>query len=155
MPHLFYKIFLIFLLLLSDAMYSIAQTHTIKGIVKDAETKEDLPGAYIYISSQNLNASSDNAGNFTFLVKQDTILINFEFAGYVPQQKKIYLTNDTLLQVFLSAEGEKLDEIVIEGNRLTNQLNRTQMSISSIDSKDAKLIPVFFGEVDLLKTLQL
>jgi hypothetical protein len=46
--------------------------------------------------------------------------------------------------------------VVVEGNvTLAQKLRSTQMGVESLNRREAKLLPALFGEVDILKTLQL
>ena len=59
--------------------------------------------------------------------------------------------------IFIDVELKiaSLDEVVIEAESFQEQLNSTEMSVSRITMAEAKVLPALFGEVDIIKTLQL
>jgi hypothetical protein len=56
---------------------------------------------------------------------------------------------------FVLAANSQLQEVVVEANSLQQKLNANQMSVETLTTREAKLLPAIFGEVDLIKTLQL
>lgn len=46
-------------------------------------------------------------------------------------------------------------EVVVSAEKDDQQVRSTEISVVTLDIKDAKLIPVLFGEQDILKTIQL
>jgi hypothetical protein len=139
----------------SCIILSYGQQIQLKGYVKDKEGNFPLAGAFISIPELKTGVTTDTNGYFTIFLPKDSIHIITEYAGYVPDDRKIYLNKTTKLNIELSSEFSSLEEVIIEGNTSENKLKEAQMSVVSVDSKEAKVIPVFFGEIDLMKILQL
>jgi outer membrane cobalamin receptor len=128
---------------------------TLSGKVTDKNTQTSLVGAYINIINKNTGTVTDIDGNFSIQLPSDTLSIQVEYLGYTTYQSTLFLKEHTLLNIALQVEKSTLKEVVVESKGIQQELDRTQMSMTSIDSKEAKLIPVFFGEIDLIKTLSL
>lgn len=148
-------VFLLILLCTATCCQCLAQQYFLTGYIKDKGDGAPLPGAFIGIPSKNTGYVADSAGYFSIPLEQDSLTLLFEYAGYLPLEKKLWLTHDTVIYIHLGTESEKLKEVVVEGKKARSALEETQMSVVTIDPKEAKVIPVFFGEIDLLKTLAL
>ncbi|MGK7395826.1 MAG: TonB-dependent receptor [Candidatus Cyclobacteriaceae bacterium M3_2C_046] len=131
------------------------QNHTINGYVKDADTGEALIGATIYLTGQKTGTTTNTYGYYSLRSNQDSVQLIYSFIGYSTRKFTFYLDQDTTLNIFLSPDSRQLSEIVIEQSALENQFQQIQMSLEQIDVKQARTIPVIFGEADLIKVLQL
>lgn len=130
--------------------------YKISGLVKDKLTGEALIGTVVSVPEKNVGVITNEEGYYQIEIDEgDSITIQFEFIGYSILQKKVKLKSNINLTIELEAKTDQLEEVVIKNDKLQQNLVRTQMSTSSVNIKEAKQIPVFFGEVDLLKTLQL
>ncbi|MFN6945012.1 MAG: TonB-dependent receptor [Cytophagaceae bacterium] len=150
------KIFFIFFIsLLFITSLSQAQNYKLSGYVKDAGFDFELSGAFIEITNLKKGIYADDNGYFEISLPSDTLHIKVEYLGYKTFQKTIYLNKDYVLNINLEEEGIELEEVEIKGNKVNENILTTQMSVVRITPKEAALLPAFFGEVDLLKTLQL
>ncbi len=133
----------------------LAQQVSISGTVRSAETGESLVGAAVTIPALETGAYSNDYGAYSLRVpiQRDSVQIKFAYSGYAGYSVTISLEQDQQINVELTATT--LDEVVIEADGYEEQLNSTQMSIAKITMQEAKKIPALFGEVDIIKTLQL
>jgi hypothetical protein len=147
---------LLFLLFLSCSIVAVAQQKfTISGKIADKETGETLIAASIFAQKAGVGTSSNEYGFYSLtLPANDSFEIRFSYIGYGDVVKKIFLTANQTLNVELSS-GQTLDEIVVSAESYREELNSTQMSVTKLSMKEAKIIPALFGEVDIIKTLQL
>lgn len=129
---------------------------TISGTMKDAESGETLIGAYIDLPGLQTGASTNQYGFYTLsIAPTDTVTIVFSYLGYQSIEKTITAKTDTKLNITLSPSGKDLQEVVIQAESYKDRINSTQMSVEKINVADAKLLPALFGEVDIIKTIQL
>jgi len=154
------KLFPLFLFLSLLAIYqqSIAQTqYTISGRIIDSQTGETLIGANVYVPTQQSGTVSNTYGFYSLSLdeKSDSIVVVYSFVGYNKTSKTILLNQDLTIDMSLSSEGEILGEVEIKGETVKSKVNSTQMSVDKLTMKEAKQIPALFGEVDILKVLQL
>ena len=137
------------------ASLSAQETYTLSGTLTDGENGETLIGATIYAPEPGRGTITNEYGFYSLpLPAGDSVLVQFSYVGFQPQTFKLYLTEDTRLDVALGT-GVQLAEVVVKADSYEEQLKSTEMSVEAITTKEAKLIPVLLGESDILKTLQL
>lgn len=84
------SLLLVFFLL--GSALSFAQTATVSGAVKDAETGEVLPFCSVFINNTTVSTATDMQGNYTLSgLEAGTLEIGFSFLGYTAQTRKITL----------------------------------------------------------------
>lgn len=127
----------------------------LSGTLIDQETKEPLIGAYINVLNKSIGTTSDFKGFYKLNLEKDSVTLVFEYVGYKTIEKKLFVNKNMVLNLSMQVEKTNLKEVIVESNSVKETLDKTQMSMTSIDVKDAKLVPVFFGEIDLMKTLSL
>lgn len=126
----------------------------LEGRVLDAGSGEALPGAGIYLVSEKRGALSQLDGQFSITALLDTGRLTISFAGY----KTLTFRIENWPAKGLKAELEPMDrgEVIITAEKSTReQVAHNQMSVENLSAKEAKLLPAIFGEVDVLKILQL
>ncbi|GAB3647668.1 TonB-dependent receptor [Echinicola sediminis] len=129
----------------------------IKGVVSDAETSEKLSGAAVYWEGrENEGVISDLKGEFWLEVEKLPVNLVVSFIGY--EKKIIQLSNPSIgdpLEIQLQATAQSLAEVVIEGGREMSIVESVAMGKSKLDMGTLSNIPSLFGEVDVLRSLQL
>lgn len=150
--------FLPFLFLL-PALGLHGQTITISGRLTDAENGETLIGATVEaVGLQKGNVSNEYGFySFTLPAGDDSITLRFNYLGYETTYRQIKPASGAItLNVSLRPQGSVLDEVVIRANNpLEEKVKSTEMSVMTLSAREAKALPALFGEVDLLKILQL
>ncbi|MEZ4829303.1 MAG: TonB-dependent receptor [Bacteroidia bacterium] len=136
-------------------IFAQSSTITISGYVKMAESGETLIGATVAAPDLQKGTYTNEYGfySLTLPANNDSATIRYIFAGYAPQIQRILLAADQRIDVGL--EVKSLEEVLIEAEGFQEQLNSTEMSVSRISMAEAKILPALFGEVDIIKTLQL
>ena len=145
---------LIILFSLAQIAASNAQNFTLSGFLRDAASGEELLYANVGVSSISKGATTNEYGFYSLTIPSGTYQIRFSYVGYDPKTLEIKLDKDTRLDIELGS-GQALEEVVVSAEREDRNVRSTEMSVATIDIKDAKLIPVLFGEQDILKTIQL
>jgi TonB dependent receptor/TonB-dependent Receptor Plug Domain/CarboxypepD_reg-like domain len=135
------------------AQESNAQLKKIEGIIKDQSDSSAMMGVVVHLKyNKTIGTTTDQNGYFTLNDVSSTDVLMIENIGYATLE--IPVTNwSTNTSFYLQSIAQ--DEIIVEGNPYKDQLESTQMSTITLTTKEAKLLPALFGEVDLLKTLQL
>ena len=124
-------------------------------MIKDGESGETLIGASIVAAKLGLGTTTNEYGFFSLsLPAEDSIRITFSYVGFQPQERMLWLDADLSLDIELGT-GIRLDEVVVKANSFEEQLNSTEMSVETVTTKEAKVIPVLLGESDILKAIQL
>jgi hypothetical protein len=130
-------------------------SYTLSGTLRASGTGEALIGATALVTDLNTGATTDINGAYSISLPSGNHQVQFSYLGFQTITKSINLTANLKLDVSLSATENQLNEVVIEAGSLNEKLHTTQMSVESLTSREAKLLPALFGEVDLIKTLQL
>ena len=144
----------ILLMFLGSITYIQAQKYTISGFVDDKSNGEKLFGANIYNTKTLEGAVSNNYGFYSLKQMAGKVTIKYSFVGFQPILLTFNLTKDTLINIELSQSIE-LQEVEVVSNSIQSRLESTQMSTTELPMKTLKKLPVFFGEVDIMKTIQL
>jgi len=148
--------FLLFVFLLSKPIAIWAQRQvTISGTVRAAENGENLIGVAVAISALNTGTTTNANGFYSISVPTGSYTLQYSYVGYTVQKQNITATKNITLNINLSTSSQELGEVVIQAGNLAEKLKTTQMSVEQLTMAQAKLMPALFGEVDILKTLQL
>lgn len=150
-----FRIALFLLFLLTSTAFA-QQTVTLSGTVKDATSGEVLIGATVFARESGAGTYTNEYGLYSLQVpKNDSATIVFSYLGYADTTFSLFLKEDFKLNIDMGEQDRVLDDVVIEANALSEKLKSSQMSVESVSMVEAKQIPALFGEVDIVKTLQL
>ncbi|MEA2042554.1 MAG: carboxypeptidase-like regulatory domain-containing protein [Bacteroidota bacterium] len=147
------KFFLLNFLLFTVSLNVFGQT-TISGFVEDAHTGEKLINAGVISKTQNKGILTNNYGFYSFSVKNEITKLQISYIGYETKHISIRSEQDTLINISLKPDNT-IDEVLITANKAKNRVKSSQMSTLEIPMKTIKILPVFLGETDVLKSLQL
>lgn len=148
-------LYVLTLILLSVGTSQAQHKFSVSGYIKDAETGEDLIGASVFAPSLSKGTTTNAYGYFSLSLPADSIQLVISYIGYEPVQKTIFLTRNQQLTIMLSPEKRELKEVVVTAESLQAKMEQTQMSVEKLSIQEIKLIPAIFGEVDIIKVLQL
>jgi TonB-dependent starch-binding outer membrane protein SusC len=110
--------------------------HKITGTITDASTKETLPGVNVVVEGTSIGTVTDLDGHFTINIPDPNATLLFSFIGY--NSEKITLTGQSAVEMALTPEIQKLDEVVVVAYGTTKKKNLTG-SISQIKMEDSPL----------------
>lgn len=144
--------FLLLFLIYFSSLYS--QKYTISGYITDASSGEKLIGANVYDKYILSGATSNTYGFYSLTLPKDTYNIAVSYVGYQTQYFKIDLKANQTLNIKLIPVLE-LEEFVLTADQIERIEETTKMSTVKIPIAQIKSIPALFGEVDVLKALQL
>lgn len=144
------------ILLLISLLASAQERVTISGYVKEKGSQEQLPGVNVYIPNTSYGAVTNSYGFYSLTVPAaDSTTVSFSFVGYEKTERRILLSKNFQLNIFLAAINQ-LEEVTISARRQEDYVSRSaQMSQIEIPISQIKKIPAFFGEKDVLRVLQL
>ncbi len=137
-------------------LFSQDSFFTLSGIISDSQSGETLIGATVNIPQLGTGTITNEYGFYSIQIPaNDTILVLFSYVGFQSVERKLFLKGDEKQNVEMSEAGIELEEVVVRANTLEDRVGSTEMSVETISPKEAKLLPVLFGESDILKTIQL
>jgi len=146
--------FSVLLFFILSALFASSQTYTISGFIHDSTTGETLIGANVYEKEGLKGTTSNTYGFFSLTLPSGVFDIRVNFLGYKEFQETITLSSSISKKIELSSNSILTKEVVIEAERKSN-IESTQMSVAKLNVAQVKALPAIFGEVDILKTIQL
>lgn len=147
------KIGFLFILLLSVCVVQ-AQKFTLSGHIKDASNGEEIIGASVLIKETGTGTITNAYGYYSITLPQGKYTVVYSFIGYATIEKQIELNQNQKIDIELSTASVELDVIDVEAEK-TESAQEKQISVVKMDVATAKKLPALFGEVDMLKTIQL
>ncbi len=149
------KNWLLFLLIGMTHLAIAQQTYTLSGYVKDSTNGETLIGSNIFNKSNTSQGTTTNGyGFYSLTLPEGKYTFQFSYLGYTTKEVVINLKENVRLNVDLK-EGIEIETVVITAEAKDKNVSSTQMGIVELPIEKIKTLPALFGEVDVLKTLQL
>ncbi len=129
---------------------------TLSGTVLNSEGVP-LVSANVQIRSIDKGLISEKGGTFSLAHPAGEVQLEISYTGFKRLKKSFEIKKDTSMYFILEPSVEALDEVVVNSSRLqmAEQFKTTRMSTVNLTEKDITSIPVFGGESDLLKIIQL
>lgn len=135
------------------SLCSISQNkYTVSGYIKDSLSGETMIGASISFNGKGV--TSNQYGFYSITLPKGSYQVLASFAGYTAQQVSVNLDSSFQLN-FQLLQRSVLQEVVVYSKRRDGNVKNAQMGKFDLSNAQLKSVPVIFGEVDLLKTLQL
>ncbi len=131
---------------------------TISGYIKDGKNGESLIGANLYIDADfPIGTTSNIYGFYSLSLEPGQYKIVASYLGFQNWIQEIDLKADIRINISLQEDGMALDEVEVVASELNKDKNveGTQMGTFEISTETIKSIPALFGEVDVLKAIQL
>lgn len=128
--------------------------HTISGYLQDNASGETLIGATLFDLKSGKGTTSNVYGFFSLTLPQDTVKLRISYVGYETQFMEFYLNADKTLNVSLSGVVA-LNEFEVVATEAERIEEKSEMSTIEISMDKVKSLPVFMGERDIMKTIQL
>lgn len=129
---------------------------TISGYVRDGSSGEEMIGATVTINELPGTGTVSNAyGYYSLTLPSGNYTLKYNYIGYETVTKEIDLKSNMKLDISLAEERLHLEEIVIQSEKPEDNVTDVKMSREKLQVEKIKALPALFGEVDLIKTLQL
>ena len=113
-----------------------AGTRKITGVVTD-ENGEPIAGAVVRIPGSKIGSTTDENGQYTLVVPEDTPKLIFFFVGM--ENQEVQLKNKSRVNVMMRSKNSTLDDVVVTGYQRIDKRHSTS-AISSVKAEDV-LIP--------------
>jgi len=126
---------------------------TISGYVRDSLSAESLIGASVTVNGNGAN--SNQYGFYSITLPEGSYAFSCSYVGYQSLQQKIALFGNMRLNFFLSPKKSTNEEVIVYSKRRDANVKNAQMGKMDLTMNQVKSLPVLFGEVDIMKTLQL
>ncbi len=113
------------------SLQAMAQIN-VRGVVRDAKTKEALIGATVQVENQNRYAVTDDQGWFelkNLTEEKQTAIINF--LGF-KESRQEFIPSERDLEFFLEESAELTDEVVVYATRVSEKSPTTFSTINKL-----------------------
>jgi TonB-dependent receptor len=147
------SILILLLLVLSTPLFAIKEgpLGTVRGTIRDGQTKEALIGCTVRIEGTQLGVTTDIEGNFTIPnVPAGTQKLVVSYVSYQTKEipnVRVESGNTTVIETELTVEGKALQEVVVRGNKATN----TEIAVIT-EIKQLKPIAVGISAQQIVKS---
>jgi hypothetical protein len=129
--------------------------YTISGFVRDSLSRETLIGASVTVKGESKGANSNAYGFYSLTLPSGKYVFSASFVGYLPQEFEVDLSENLSFNISLFAKNSLSQEILISGKKRDANVKNAQMGQIDLSMSKIRSLPVIFGEVDPLKSLQL
>ena len=131
------------------------EKYTISGYVKDAANGESLIGATVLIQELSSGNITNVYGFYSITLAPGDYTVEFRYIGFETQTRTITLSENVRIDMELKEEQTALQEVVVTAKPEDENVSSTEMSVAELDIKTVSKLPVFAGEVDIIKSIQL
>ncbi|MCG8697790.1 MAG: SusC/RagA family TonB-linked outer membrane protein, partial [Bacteroidales bacterium] len=132
MNRILYILFFVSLVFLMTDTH--AQERTITGLVTDAKNNEPIPGATVLVVGETGGVITNIDGVYQISVSTGVDSLEFRFVGM--QSKKLAIDNRSTIDVALSEELYKMDEVIVTALGITREAKTVGYSVTSVDEKE-------------------
>ena len=124
------------------------QTILIRGVVRDAATREPLVGAHIWNESTGVGTSTNAEGQFNIAIHRENHSLKVSYLGYLPVELSV-ASRSARFEIDL-VPSVRLDEVVIYSDDGLNEMNPGGDASSIMPTDDPRMLGIG-GVFDLQK----
>ncbi|MEY3433513.1 MAG: hypothetical protein RL131_1449 [Bacteroidota bacterium] len=128
---------------------------TLSGYVRDSLSKETLIGSTVQSKASGRGVSTNAYGFYSLTLTEGKHTLLITYVGYFSTEVEIFLKSDTSINFSLLSKSSLSQEIVISSKKRDANVSNAQMGQIELSAARMRSVPVIFGELDPLKTLQL
>ncbi len=129
--------------------------YTVSGYVKDKTTGESSVGATVYVKELLKGTTTNNYGYYSITLPQGNYTLIISYIGYKNIAIPISLTKNLKINQEIEPDVITTKEFEVVGNRKDQNTQDAEMSTVKLGIEKVKALPALFGEIDILKTIQL
>lgn len=131
------------------------QKYTLSGYLKDGTSGEELIGATVYAQETGSGTSTNVYGFYSLTLPEGTYKLTFQYIGFADSTVSVTLNKDMTLSIELAESSKQIEVVEIKAERSAKNVEEVEMSTFDLPVETIKKIPAAFGEVDVVKSLQL
>lgn len=147
--------FLLVVTLLGFTTLHAQNKATLNGYIKDASNGEELIGVTVYLPELKAGTTTNPYGFYSLTIPPGTYQVQFSYMGFKTQAITIELQGDISRNVEMESDVTVIDEVVITDRRIDDNVADIQMSKNSLNIEQVRKLPALFGEVDIIKNIQM
>jgi len=128
---------------------------TLSGTIVCGTTGENLFGAVLYDPITEKGASTDMDGRFEIDLPTGSHRLRISYVGYESSHHEIRLYSSGEVDLQLFESSVQLDEVTVTARSAKENIERTQMSVITMDSQAIERLQGTFGERDIVRSITL
>jgi len=129
--------------------------YTISGFIKDSLTGETLIGATVFHPESKAGVTSNIYGYYSLSLPEGKHQIAYSYIGYQSKKEELVIDRNIIVNIELSPSANMMKEVVITGDKSNDNITSNDIGLFRLDIKMVNQIPVFMGESDLIKAVQM
>jgi hypothetical protein len=130
------------------------QNVKITGRIYDEEDNNTIGSVIIFVNPDKIYSQTNSSGEYTIVCRPGKINISTRVLGYKSSNITLFLTSDSLLNIYLKKAPLELKEVPIIADSVKS-INISDQGSIIVTSASIYETPKQFSEPDLLKSLQL
>src|SRR6202789_2612534 len=134
---------------------AFSQQCTVSGYIKDAAGGQTIPGVSVFVDDAKMGAATNAKGYYSFSVPAGNYHFHVSLIGYRDTVLPIKVFADKRIDVTIYSAVVNAQTVNILGEKADHNVTSSQMGTITLQTKDIKAIPVFMGDPDILKVIQL
>lgn len=128
---------------------------TLNGYVRDSLSGETVIGASIMVNGRTAGVISNQYGFYSITLDSGTYVISASHISYATKILLLDLDSNTSFNFEMVPKPAALSEVIVYSKRRDGNVRNAQMGKIELSMNRIKSIPAIFGEVDILKAIQL
>tara|TARA_B100001250_G_scaffold109695_1_gene92668 strand:- start:946 stop:3366 length:2421 start_codon:yes stop_codon:yes gene_type:complete len=110
--------FKLFFILILSSYFIIGQENKVSGVVLNEDLNTPENNIKIYDRDRGFLDQTDEKGNFEFITSKENNQIIFLSPEDLFFEKKLKITNDTIIEIIFTPKVENLSEVILKANRI-------------------------------------
>lgn len=140
---------------LLTSAFSLAQEFSVSGTITDKNTGESLIGASVRDLDGSGASVTNPYGFYSLSVSSGSHRIVISYLGYQADTITVNVTQNLTYNVGLFPNSQQIDEVTVSTTRENENIRSTQMSVTSLSTREIQRIPQLLGETDVIRSLTL
>ena len=143
--------------LLSITLNAQISKYTLSGQVTEASSGEDVISATIYIPELAIGTISNEYGFYSITLPEKSYDVIVSYVGMADQKFQINLDKNRVKHIEMADNTAMLEDVVVvaEKENKNSNVDDVGMSKENVKVGDVEELPALFGEVDVIKYIQL
>lgn len=131
------------------------QNYTLSGYLRDEKSGEALISASVYPEGLKTGVGTNEYGFFSISLPKGKYTFVFSYVGYQTIKKELTIDQNLQQNFSLLPHETEIDEIVVVGRPKDDIVRQNEIGTVRLNVKELSVLPVLFGEQDILKSIQL
>lgn len=150
-------LFFVILSLILPALGAGAQSVTVSGYVRDAQSGETVIGATVYTADKSAGTSTNGFGFYSLKIPRRTsVEIIASCVGYADTKATLDCSKGNVTHDFdLPTDRQMLEGATVFSRTKKEALTLPQMGMQQVDVALVKKLPALMGETDIIRVIQM